>query len=399
LFRKYGFTYAVLAFTIVAVGMYAVITGWKTNGSPEFRLVTVEGQAPEGKPFTVEGSYKYTRSISAQLNIGEQGVTYEPTRFHFQWFDFDTGNNEFGNTSEKRRFMSGKKSYGLFVEESSMLGYANSELIDGRWELDVAALDKESKKTTQFTLQLPKHDRVDYWFTSAIRQIDKSNISVYLGRNEEPHSLKTTNYSQVSRLIRLDIDLESQSITNEINVLTELAGLDPNADYRANFISFKDNIGLIAVSTSNKSNNSDSAAGETSEYYVFDFEDYSLRKLDIHDAPSDSYSMKIVDHWVDGLSENEGVIYYKAFKLNDENQELPASWKVDTHAWGANSAYANYYDDQYVRITYQNEKPSASLRGVALVDIKTGEVIYRGEVETDGTAEEQIHKINNLSLF
>ncbi|GMK40156.1 hypothetical protein PCCS19_32110 [Paenibacillus sp. CCS19] len=400
MFRKYGFTFAVLAFTIVAIGMYAVTTGWKTSGSPEFRLVTVEGKAPSDKDFTVEANYKYTNSISSQVNIGEQGVSYEPTRFHFRWFGVDTVNDEFGNTKEKRRFMAGKKAYGRFVNEPSMLSYSNSEQVEGRWELEVATLNKETKKTTQFTLDLPKHERVNYWFTNVNRQIDDSNISVYMVRYEEPQSSKETNFGQIAKIIRLDINLDTQTITKETDLISELAGLDSNAAYRANFITFTDTIGLIALASKKQASNDETASSETTDYYAYDFRDYSLRKLAINDEQTgNSYQTTIVNDRVDSLSVNEGVVYYNAFKLYEDSQELPAPWKVDTHAWGANDAQVGTYNAELVRITYQNDNNSAPLRGVALVNAKTGEVIYRGEVQTDGSAEEQNKRISRLVLM
>lgn len=400
MFRKYGFTFAVLAFTIVAIGMYAVVTGWKTSGSPDFRLKTMEGKAPDGKEFTVEANFRYTNSISAQLKIGEQGVSYEPTRFHFKWFGVDNVNDGFGSTKEKRRFMAGKKPYGLFIEEPSMLSYANTNQVDGQWELEVGTLNKETDKSTQFTLNLPEHERVDYWFANTIHQIDGSNISIYMGRYEHPKSEKDTNFGQISKLIRLDINLETQSITKETDIVTELAGLDPNAAYRANFVSFKDNAGLMAISTSDKANNNDEASDDKTTYYVYDFEDLTLRQLAINDKKiGNSYVMQIVDNRIDSLSENEGVINYNAFELNEGSQELPASWKVDTHAWGANNAYVRVYNDQLVKITYQNDNVDSPLRGIALVDVKTGEVIYRGEVQTDGTTEEQKQRISKLVMM
>lgn len=373
-------------------------SGWKNNGRPDFKLVAVEGDASIGNRLAVQGYYYYTGSgvTSTSLKIGQQKTTYEDNRRHFQWFTGDDAYENFGDTKQKRRFMKGKYPYGLFVDEPNMLGYAYSHQVDGHWELEVGALNKETNEDADFELDLPERDGTAYWNTDMIHGVDASSIRIYMTRYEDFQFGDEQQVNRISKLIRLDIDLKKQSITKETDMTAELPGYDPNPLHSTNIVSFNEETVIIKDDI-----RENSSSDPISNYYVYNLTTDSIRPLALHENGKDKStdSVNIVGTQLARFTVSDGVVYYEAYDLSQVGDPLVNSWKVDAHVWGvSDNVDVRPYDDQTAEISYRHDEANAYIRGIAIVDIVTGKITYRGEVQTDGSEEEQQSKLRRLSL-
>ncbi|MNG16773.1 hypothetical protein D3C84_1007110 [compost metagenome] len=81
-------------------------------------------------------------------------------------------------------------------------------------------------------------------------------------------------------------------------------------------------------------------------------------------------------------------IHLQSFHLatgQPESEEIT----IDTAQWKAVFARTVAVNKQAVSIIYENRQTNERVAGVALIDRKTGKVIYRGEVQADGTEQER----------
>jgi hypothetical protein len=378
--------------------MYAA-SGWKNIGRPDFKLVAVEGDESIGNSLAVRGYYNYTNSgaVSTSMKIGQQNIIYDDNRYHSnKWFTSDDFYERFGDTKQKRQFMRGKYPFGLFVDETNMLGYANSKQVDGQWELEVAALNKETKEEANAKLDLPEHKGTAYWNTNAIRGAGTSSISVYMTRYEDFQLGDEKNVNRISRLVRLDIDLKKQSITKVTDMTADLPGYEPNTFHNSDIVFFNNKYSIIQDDV--QSDNAESKP--IRNYYLYNFANHSMRSLVLNEIAMKtvSDSMNIVGTRLERFTVSDGVVHYHIYEISKDGDPIVNSWKVDTHAWGAIEANVHRYNEHTAQILYRLDKENSCIRGTALVDIETGEVIYRGEVQTDGTEEEQQYKLRRLTL-
>ncbi|MBD3918025.1 hypothetical protein H8B09_04605 [Paenibacillus sp. PR3] len=397
MFKKYGMAFAVIVFVIVGVGMYAA-SGWKNNGRPNFKLVAVEGDASLGNNLAVQGYYNYTDSgsVSTSMKIGQQKTSYKDSRYHFQWFAGDDEvYKKFGDTKQKRRFMKGKYPFGLFVDQPTMLGYAYSNQVDGRWGLAVGALNKETNEDFYFKLELPQRDGTAYWNTIMIRGVDASSISVYMARYEDFKFGDKNQVNRISKLIRLDIDLKEQSITKETDMTADLPGNEPDTLHSTQIVSFNNEIAIIEDDVQDKSD-----SNSIPNYYVYSFANDSIRPIALksnRDFRTDS--MNLVGTQIERFMVKDGVVYFEAYDLSQVGDPLVNSWKVNSRAWGVlDDTDVRPYDDHTAQILYRLDKANSYIRGIAIVDVATGNLTYRGEVQTDGSEEDQQKKLRHLSL-
>lgn len=408
--RKYSVTFVLLAFIVVGIVMYAT-TGWKNNDRPNFRIITVEGDASAGNSIKINRSYRYTGSgnASTAITISQQNEPlFTDDRVHFQWFSGNGIKDRLGDTKQKRNFLADKKLYGRFVDEQTLLSYINTESVDRKWQTEVAVLNKKTGETYELNLSLSQDEDTSSWSSRDVHAVDDSNIIVFLERN---YNTQQKSGISNSDMIRFDINLDELTVTKKTDLTSALPGHD-NVTHQATVTSMNDTYMLVQDEIYSESINDAQADAENSDqsaiernkvihYYAYDIVNDKMLPLGIDDngMKINSYMHNFVDNRLDHVTASEGVIYYSAYDLSGNGEALPGSWTVDTHAWGANTAYVVDHDDRTIQILYGNKSSSKPIYGIALVDIATGNVIYRGEVKTDGTEDEQAAKLRHLDIM
>ncbi|WP_127533522.1 hypothetical protein [Paenibacillus kobensis] len=383
---KYWITSVMVGLVIVFAFLY-VRPGWETKGDPKLRLATLEGDPKAVANLSVWGTYRYSRDFNSRIGLDVDGIIHEkePTLYEqtFEpWLSAKTVKNMFDGNLD---FLRGKKNYGTFYSDDEMLAYANTEHVNDDWVLQISVLDKDTKQQSDFEVQYPDSNTRNYWFTDALQRAANGDIIVLSTHSVNVDAEETRHDKE---LVRLQIDTGKKAISS---VTTVIAGREED----------KKQLGLLRnTKVYNPMPYMLISAPMNGKwgYYSYQTATGKLSPISIVKAGTEIPTMfDVADDRLDYAYTDGSRIHLQSFDLatgQPESEEI----LIDTSQWNAVSARAVAANPKAFSIIYENKKADDPIAGVAIVDRKTGKVIYRAEVQADGTEQERQEALRKFDL-
>ena len=396
--KKYWKSIAIIIGIVLSIGTFYVNTARSAEHHPEFVIQTLSGDAEEVKSLVLEGSYMNSSPInyiSTNLKITAQDSTYNNRSFLDQIIGhYPTLIKEL--QEEYRTFMRGKDPLvNLYFEDNEFLAYADADYSIGSmgpkdFNFEIAVLNKGDGEINSFTLEVPEGGGLQHVFVEDVQLVENK---LYLITQNTVN--KNEDFNEEMHIY--EIDLASQNIISHEAVL--------------NFTQWKENthINIRLVESSPMAANEEIILLKTEETMIEEPE--SIRVTDSKQEII-TYNLATKENEtvnIPGLSLEENQLGFvegsTLYFTRVEEQELV----VTSYRLGENRV------DQDFRIHLQatiekehapfpmisvkegklyvasQQMNSKSNGNVAVVDVQTGETLFKGQIAIKNPSEEKLN--------
>ncbi|QHJ70946.1 hypothetical protein [Planococcus halotolerans] len=214
--KKYWKSIAVIIGIILSIGTFYVNSAISAEHYPVLTVQTVNGDAEEMESLIIEGSYRNLSSMNylgTDLKITAQGSSYNsPSLLDRVTGYYPTVIKELKEAN--RSFMRGKSlAANQYFEDNQFLAYANidqkiSSLGSSKFNFEISVLNKADDEVNSFTLKVPVEDGLDHVFLEDV-QLVKDKIYLIT----QNMTIKNDDFNDEKRVY--EIDRISQKLTNQ----------------------------------------------------------------------------------------------------------------------------------------------------------------------------------------
>ncbi len=383
--KKYWKFTATIAVIVLSIGAFYVNSALSAPQYPEFAIKKQSGDAEEIKSLMLEGGYHEGNAMSytnTHLKITSDG---SEIRNGLSLVDQVRGQPSpviKDLQTNYRDFMRGKsQSINSFFENDELLAYADvkykisaSHLRD--FKFDISILTKDEGKTTSFNINVPDASAADYIFVEDVQVID--NELKVISQNT---MRKNDKYFTEKHVYTLDIS--AGTITNNEKILS-IPQEQGNSYVDAQLINtnpLQANENVVFLITHSTLEEGLDGFRESNSSKEILFYNLKTQKTDTIEMPE-----SLNDNQVSFLEGS--TIYFSKFS---EQNLIVTPFSVENHEVGDEFTIqlSNEISDEvppliivkesklYAVSQIMNSKTNAS---VAVVNVKTGESLYEGEV-------------------
>ena len=383
--KKYWKFTATIAVIVLSIGAFYVNSALSAPQYPEFAIKKQSGDANEMKSLVLDGGYHEGNAMSytnTHLKINSDG---SEIRNGLSLVDQVRGQPSpviKDLQTNYRDFMRGKsQSINSFFENDELLAYADvkykisaSHLRD--FKFDISILTKDEGNTTSFNVNVPDASAADYIFVEDVQVID--NELKVISQNTMRKNDKFFTEKHIYTL-----DISAGTITNNEKILSipqEQGNSYVDAQLiNTNPLQANENV-VFLITHSNYEEGLDGLRESSSSKEIL-FYNLKTQKTDTIEMPE-----SLNDNQVSFLEIS--TIYFSKFS---EQNLIVTPFSVENHEVGDEFTIqlSNEISDEvppliivkesklYAVSQIMNSKTNAS---VAVVNVKTGESLYEGEV-------------------
>lgn len=387
--KKYWKFTATIAVIVLSIGAFYVNSALSAPQYPEFEIKKQSGDAGEIKSLVLEGGY-------------HEGIVMSYTNTHFKITSDgseNTDSNSFldqvrGQSSpvikdlqkNYREFMRGKsQSVDSFFENDKLLAYADVKYEMGvsssrDFKFDISILNKDDGNTTSFNLNVPDKSVADYIFVEDVQVID--NELKLITHNT---MWKNEKYFNEKHIYTLDISAGKITSNEKILSIPEEQGNSYVDAQLINTNPLQSNENLVFLITQSNLEEGSDGLREASSSKEILFYNLKTQKKDTIEMPA-----SLNDNQVSFLEGS--AMYFSKFSgqslivtpYNIENHEVGDEFTIQlSNANEAPPLIIVKESKLYAVSQIMNSKTNAS---VAVVNVKTGESLYEGEVVRKNTS-------------
>ncbi|MEH7010953.1 hypothetical protein V7087_09035 [Neobacillus niacini] len=398
--KKYWKFAAIIVVIVLSIGTFYVNSARSAEHYPEFVIQTLSGDAEEIKPLVLEGSYSDTSTmnyVSTNLKIAADGSTYNSLSF----LDRVIGQpptviKEF--QEEYRTFMRGKDLLvDSFFENNQFLAYADvnykmGSLRSRDFKFDISVLNKEDGNINSFTVEVPDGAELEYVFVEDVQMVeDELNlITQNTMRNNDDFFDEKHIYT---------IDMANQKISyheaisqvpegqNDNRIEVQLIGTSPT----------KANEHLIIVKTEKKVIEDTESIREeviNQEIISYNLETKEKEKINVPDLRLDENQLSFFDGSTIYFMKLDGQeLVVTPYSLVDDQIGQAFSIQLFGEKDIVHGQMTTVKDGKlYVASSQMNSNINAD---VIVADVKTGEILFKGQLALKDSSEEQ----GNFDLY
>ncbi|AQQ53565.1 hypothetical protein [Planococcus lenghuensis] len=240
--RKYWKSIAIAASIVLSIGTFYATSAKSAEHYPEFVIQPLSGDIQEVKHLVLEGMYINPSSmnyINSNLKITVQGSSYNSRSILDQLIgNYPTVIKKF--QEDYHTFMRGKDPVvSLYFEDSEFLAYANADYtIDTMgpedFEFEIAVLNKDDGTVNSFAVEVPDGGGLDHIFVEDVQLVENKLYLITQNMvrkndsfNEEKHIYEIDLDTQ--NLISHETLAESAQSKENIHTYTRLVENSPTA--------------------------------------------------------------------------------------------------------------------------------------------------------------------------
>lgn len=397
--KKYWKFTATIAVIVLSIGAFYVNSALSAPQYPEFEIKKQSGDAEEIKSLVLEGGY-------------HEGIVMSYTNTHYK-ITSDGSENRNGNSlidqvrgqqtpvikdlqKKYRDFMRGKsQSIDSFFENDKLLAYADVKYKMGDsfsrdFKFVISILNKEDGNTTSFNINVPDSSVADYIFVEDVQVIDNELKLI-------THNTINKNETYFNEKHIYTLDISTGTITKNEKILS-IPQEQGNSYVDARLIKsnpIQANENLVFLTT--QSNFEEGSDGFKESSSSIELISYNL-KTQKNDTIEMLESLKDSQvSFFDGST-----IYFTKFS---EQSLIVIPFSIENHEVGKEFTIqlSNAINNEvpsliivkesklYTVSQIMNSKTNAS---VAVVNVKTGESLYEGEVVMKDTPKNKEFELN-----
>ncbi|MBW7453368.1 hypothetical protein ACFOLF_06465 [Paenibacillus sepulcri] len=404
--KRYGLSAALLALIIISIGTYYVQAS-SGSGLPQYRLAKLSGDGKEAAHIQLEGYYG-SGIISEPLNIGIQGSDYEANKGFLDQFSFRPSPWSHFNSvlAGHRQFLKGSHQPGGFYENDNLIAFAKTayELtgnLSADFRIVISIWDKKTKEARSMEVPIaePKGIKLQ-WLTIDEVQMSGNQFKIFTQTQ-----LTAEGTGKTSQLVGVyTIDEADGSITS----MEELADDAVESGY-GHGINYQvvptldplDASPFVVYQVHEMKNIQTGAGSNTSEQIGEKLMSYSLASGQFEpvvfsgdgDFQENSMSFTTAGNQLVRASGSSLGLHIAIYSLDDKKI---ASDKLIT--------FKELGGQSIDRLILQQNKLYALIEisgkpGIAVVDWKSGAVLYQGAVSVEGTPEERELLLSRLTVI
>lgn len=385
--KKYWKFTATIAVIVLSIGAFYVKSALSASQSPEFTIEKQSGDAKEIESLVLEGGYhegivmSYTNTHYKITSNGSENINMNSFIDQVR----GQGPTVIKDLQKKYRDFMRRKSESIdsFFENGKLLAYADVKFkMDSpssrHYTFDISILNKDEGNSTSFKLKVPDTSvaETDYIFVEDVQVID--NELKVMTHNTMRKNDKFYNEKHIYTL-----DISTGTITNNEKILS--IPVDQGDSYvdaqliNTNPLQANENVAFLITHSPLEEGLDGLRESSSSKEIIF----YNLKtqKIDTIEMPE-----SLNDNQVSFL---EGSTIYFS-KVNEQNLNI-TPFTIENHEIGDEFTFrlSNEISDEvppqliviedklYAVSQIMNSKTNAS---VAVVNVKTGESLYEGEV-------------------
>jgi hypothetical protein len=395
--KRHWLSFVVAAFSVLCIGGYYIQAA--ATQLPDFTLETKEGDEKEASALMLAGRFGQNRYNEA-VNISSQGSEYTRQRSFLErmatpyW-----GSDELTKLSEEhKQFMRGKREPFSFYEDGDLIAYVNAKsdfsaaagYINLRFTVSV--LDKKSKGVSSYELSVPDGNKYQQLMVHDI-QVVGEQLKVVTENSKTGGSSEVHLYTLTKGKAPVDQTLLSYSSESSPDTRVNMRRVydtDETAPHR--FIAF------YVVQTKNVRNESGSyteqeVGGQVHIYNIQNGEEVKLESREITDllgGQKDSNSLNL-------NTEAEHLFLTKESKqgMRVIDYSIPDA-KVTANDVLLGPVMSSKVKNHRLYMLMNNKGDNKQPSTVAVADVNTGQLLYKGTVSLRGTEQSQGDSMSKL---
>lgn len=402
--RRYGKLIAIITVVVLTIGTFYVQSALSAGRYPEVVMKEVKGDEKEANPVTLYGQYSVASGMnSAGVRVTSDGSTYEGERSFFDRIQRGYYSEEIRQLQEKyRSFMRGKRSnVASYLETEDTLAYAGvrNQSVRGSdrdMEFDISVLDKADDETTSFTMPVPNRAMYNSVIIEDVQMLD-GELNV-MTQNYLRNGGNATYVYQ--------IDISEQEITGE-DTIASAEEQDENTNVSMRLLASSDILGdhnyvlfakttepVVRQSSNRQGNVSEQISNEgADEYIVYNLKTGEKKSLALPESLKGKddlfYENTTLYFTDDNISE---ITRYNFETGNVEGKLDIPSENIDAMQQESTPAVEIANGKMYL-LTRPNDP--ASTQNLIVMDTESGDVLYEGEVTTNGSVDQE----NTLLIY
>lgn len=388
--KKYWKFTATIAVIVLSIGAFYVNSALSAPQYPEFTIKKQSGDAEEIQSLVVEGGYHEGNAMSytnTHLKITSDG---SEIRNGLSLVDQVRGQPSPGirNLQKNYRdFMRGKsQNINSFFENDELLAYADVKYKIGAsysmdFEFDISILNKDDSNTTSFNINVPDASAADYIFVEDVQVID-NELKVIT------HNTMRKNDKFFTEKHIYTLDISAGTITNNEKIVSIPEG-QGNSYVDAQLINtnpLQANENVVFLITHSTLEEGLDGLRESSSSKEMLFYNLKTQKTDTIEMPE-----SLNDNQVSFLEGS--TIYFSKFS---EQNLIVTPFTIENHEVGDEFTIqlSNEISEEVPPLQIVKESKlyavsqimnSTMNASVAVVNVKTGELLYEGEVVMKNT--------------
>ncbi|GGM32922.1 hypothetical protein GCM10011351_18730 [Paraliobacillus quinghaiensis] len=385
--KKYWKSTAIIAVIVISIGTFYINAALSAPEYPMFIIEKQSGQDQALGSLAVEGFYHETASmnyVNTNVTITSEGSEYNSRTFIDQIIGQPAPMIE-DLQNEHRYFMRGKGlSTDSYFESDQMLAYAEATYSYGSmgpedFTFDIGILDKQTNDTNAFTVEIPESLEIDYIYVEDVQVVD--NVLHVITYNV----LSNNNNNNVANYI-YTIDLTKETVSSYEAVFTE-SEQQEDLDINTSLVRTNPkqaNEQLLYLKTENKEIEDQESIirieNLSKELISYNLKTKEKTIIDLGERLKENDISYYVDSTVYLTKINEQNLVVTPYQLEDQQFGNPYTIELSGETGEGHSPMIEVHEGKlYVTTRRMTDKINAN---VTMVDVKTGETLYKGEVIT-----------------
>lgn len=386
--KRYWKLVVIVAAAVFSVGTFYINSAMSASSSyPEFVIEKQSGDEQVVKPISING---FWAGNGGSLKITSNGSLYSS---ELSFYDRISGTHQPIEMKQLQRdyrnFMRGKSGLSSFYDGEDFLAYANvlnsSGIVSGDSKLEVAVLDKKENSQSSFKLPLPDEGKYKETYVEDVQMVDGQLKVITRNFSSGQDFLNDTEIHVYS------LDISAKKISSDETILTTSNGSD-NGDTYVDLIRGKD-----VTKASNyvyfnrtetketKQDNGISSEQEVSkELIAYNLKTEKQEKITLPEKISESASINGFDDSIIYFTEisKSGV---KVMAYDKSGKAIEGNFTIQLpETKNENQPITEIKDGKLYVFASTNE--NSEIEGNVIVgDLKSGKILYRGEVTKKNT--------------
>lgn len=394
---KYWKTIALIIGIMLSIGTFYMNSASSAENYPEFAIQTLSGNPEEVESLVLDGSYtisSYANYISTNLKITAEGSSYSRRSFIDQVRGYSPAVIEEWQ-EEYRSFMRGKNSHvNQFFEDNEFLAYVNadssiSSLGRNDFNFEISVLSKGDGEVNSFTLEVPEKGELDYVSVEDVQLADNKLYIItqnMVRENDEKHVYEIDLASQ--EIISHEALLKFTQWKEDVHTHIQLVESSPTAANEHIIL-------LKTEETMMEAAESDRVANTNREVVSYNLETKEKETINVPGLSLAENQLSFVDGstiYFTRMEEQEMII--TPYRLGEDQADQ--EFKIPLQA-AIEGEYFQLEATQFPMISIKEGKiyavsqqfDSNSNGNVAVIDMKTGEALFKGQIVLKNSSEEQ----------
>lgn len=405
--KRYIKLVSIVVITILTIGTFYIQQSVAMSQYPQFVIQTKSGDESVIESLMIDGSVHLGNALFNML-ISLEGTEYfewvsiTNQVFRDYYYDADLSRLQ----KEYRNFMRGKyDDPAKFYEDDHYLIYAtikgNHRIVNndpGKFDIEIALLDKQTKDKTTMTLPVPNGERYYYMYIEDVQFVNDELVLISNNHVRQRDSEGFTN--QNTEMHIYSIDLKTEKLIHEDTIEFQPIS-EKNRFFGSIYLQSNENqLGAnpYAVMIANIEEEIEETDGlvhfEPVDYQIiaYQFATKEQVKLDVSDIIQEGYHPeKMIDHYLYFKKQSEQQVDMIRYNVETKAVDIKQTFDLSTisnipkdvmeNYGGFHNDFSLIHQHRFYFISpFLNENTDAT---IFVGDIETGEIAYEGVVTLD----------------